>query len=205
VTRRFLERAREGGGGAASVFARGDHDLNPGERAEAPLAPAAVLVPLVGHSAGLTVLLTRRTDHLAHHPGQVSFPGGRVEAQDGAEPEPAAVNAALREAEEEIGLKPERVHVIGRLDRYETRTGFTIAPVVALVEPPLELAPDPLEVAEAFEVPLAFFLDPANHRRYRHDIGGILWEYHAMPYDNYFIWGATAGMLFNLYEFLAAP
>ncbi|MDR0717985.1 MAG: CoA pyrophosphatase [Azoarcus sp.] len=164
--------------------------------------PAAVLVPLVLHGDGedgLTVLLTRRTDHLHHHPGQISFPGGGMEAGD-----VSAEAAALRETEEEIGLPPERVEVIGRLPDYLTGTGFRVTPVVGLSRPPLALRLDDFEVAEVFEVPLAHFLDPARHQRYSLRVGGELRHFHAMPYGDYFIWGATAGMLMSLYRLLAA-
>jgi len=159
--------------------------------------PAAVLVPLVARPDALTVLLTRRTDHLHHHPGQISFPGGRVEEHD-----LSPVMTALRETEEEIGLDPERVELLGALPDYLTGTGFRVTPVVGLVHPPFELELDAFEVAEAFEVPLAFFLDPANHQRHRMEHEGRVREFYAMPYGDHFIWGATAGMLISLYRFL---
>ena len=176
---------------------RGDHDLNPGMHPERPLTRAAVLVPLVEQPEGLTVLLTRRSDSLPHHAGQISFPGGCVEPQDA-----DAAAAALREAEEEIGLARERVEIVGRLDTYVTRTGFEVTPVVALVAPPLALAPDPVEVAEAFETPLAFLIDRANHRRDSREYGGSLRHFYAMPWGRHYIWGATAGMLVNLCDVL---
>ncbi len=176
---------------------RGDHDLNPGMGVEPDLTPAAVLVGLVEHPGGLTVLFTRRTDHLLHHAGQISFPGGHTDPGDGTPEE-----TALRETEEEIGLHRRHVETLGRLNQYVTRTGFSITPVVALIKPPFELAPDPDEVEEAFEVPLDFLLDPANHQRHSREIGGHIREFHAMPYEEYYIWGATAGMLINLYEVL---
>jgi len=179
---------------------RGDHNLNPGLCPELPLTAAAVLVPLVDHVDGFTVLFTRRTDHLEHHAGQISFPGGHVEPSD-AHPE----DAALRELEEETGLPRGRVEVLGRLDNYVTRTGFDVVPVVGVVAPPIELAPDPHEVAEVFEVPLDFLLDPANHQRHTRTIHGGNRHFYAMPYGEYFIWGATAGMLINLYETLTGP
>ena len=159
--------------------------------------PAAVLVPLVARAEGVTVLLTRRTDHLHHHPGQISFPGGRVEAHDA-----SPVMTALRETQEEIGLDAARVELLGALPDYLTGTGFRVTPVVGLVHPPFALCLDAFEVAEAFEVPLAFLLDPANHRRHRLEHEGRVREYYAMPYGDYFIWGATAGMLMSLYRFL---
>lgn len=158
--------------------------------------PAAVLVGLVEHEDGFTVLLTRRTDHLNNHAGQVSFPGGRLET--GETPE----DAALRETFEEIGLVQSHVELIGRLDDYVTGTGFCVAPLVGFVRPPFDLSPDPFEVAEVFEVPLAFLLDPANHQLCEKDVHGNPRRYFAIPYGRHHIWGATAGMLMNLYEIL---
>lgn len=162
------------------------------------LRPAAVLVPLVMR-AEPTVLLTRRTDHLHHHPGQVSFPGGRVETEDA-----SPVETALRETEEEIGLARRHVELLGHLPIYRTGTGFEVTPVVGLVAPPFDLTLDDFEVAEVFEVPLAFLLDPANHQRHRIQVRGALREYYAMPYGEYYIWGATAGMIVSLQRFLCA-
>ena len=173
-----------------------------GDSAFAPsasLRAASVLVPVVDRSDGLTVLFTRRTEHLAHHAGQISFPGGRAEPGDGS---PEAT--ALRETEEEIGLGPRHVEVIGRLQDYCTATGYCITPVVGLLRPPLELRPDASEVAEVFEVPLPFLLDPANHRRDSLLRDGQRREFYAMPYGDYYIWGATAGILVNLYSVIAA-
>lgn len=171
--------------------------------------PAAVLVPLVMRPAP-TVLLTQRTAHLRKHAGQISFPGGRIEPEDA-----SAVAAALREAQEEVGLSPERVEVLGRLPNYTTGTGFVVTPVVGLITPgheelhALALQPDPGEVAEAFEVPLAFLMDPQHHQRRAFDMGGTTVDFFAMPWSpapqqEYFIWGATAAMLRNLYRFLSA-
>jgi 8-oxo-dGTP pyrophosphatase MutT (NUDIX family) len=157
------------------------------------LRGAAVLVPLVDRPEGLHVLLTQRTDHLAHHAGQVSFPGGRLEDHDD-----GSVACALREAEEETGLPPGCVDVLGFLDDYVTVTGFRVVPVVGLVSPPFTLRPDPFEVAEVFEVPLDFLLDPANHQRVDRVIEGRSRPFYAMPYGRHYIWGATAGMLINL-------
>jgi len=180
---------------------RGDHDLNPDMSRSATngrkLVPAAVLVPLVERTDNTTVLLTKRTEHLAHHPGQISFPGGHIEAED-ASPE----DTALRETEEETGLSRRHVDIIGRLDDYETRTGFRVTPIVGMVRPPFEISPDPHEVAEVFEVPLSFFLDKSNHQRHQSEFNGRVREFFAMPYGDYYIWGATAGMLVNLYEVL---
>lgn len=162
--------------------------------------PAAVLVPLVVRSQVPAVLLTKRTDHLHHHPGQISFPGGRVEAQDS-----TPVDTALRETEEEIGLDRRHVELLGALPDYYTGTGFRVTPVVGLVHPPFELRLDAFEVAEAFEVPLGHFLDPANHQRHSLMHEGRERQFHAMPYRGYFIWGATAGILMSLYRLLRAP
>ena len=159
------------------------------------LTPAAVLFPIVLRDAGHTVLLTQRTAHLRDHAGQISFPGGRVEADDA-----SPIHTALRETEEEIGLAREHVEVLGFLPEYRTGTGFRVMPVVGLVRPPFDLAIDPFEVAEAFEVPLAFLLDPANHKRHSLHYRGALRHFFAMPYGDYFIWGATAGMIRSLTE-----
>ncbi len=163
-----------------------------------PLTPAAVLFPIVLRDPEPTVLLTRRTDHLHHHPGQVSFPGGRVEKQDA-----SPVDTALRETEEEISLNRRHIELLGSLPLYRTGTGFEVTPVIGLVTPPFELTPDSFEVAEVFEVPLAFLLDPANHQRHRVEVRGQLREYYAMPYGDHFIWGATAGMIVSLHRFVS--
>ncbi|MER2555805.1 MAG: CoA pyrophosphatase [Thauera sp.] len=162
-----------------------------------PPTPAAVLVPLVLRDEAPSVLLTRRTDHLHHHPGQISFPGGRVEADDR-----SAVHTALRETEEEIGLASRHVELIGALPDYLTGTGFRVTPVVGLVRPPFDLRLDAFEVAEAFEVPLAHFLDARNHQEHSIMHEGRLRRFHAMPYHGYFIWGATAGIIMSLYRLL---
>jgi len=176
---------------------RGDHDLNPGMLPGEKLTAAAVLVPLVLRAEGIMMLFTRRTDDMATHAGQVSFPGGHIDAIDNS-PE----DAALRETEEEVGLDRKHIEVIGRLDTYKTRTGFSVIPVVGLVTPPFEISPDPSEVAEVFEVPLAFLMDPANHERHSREFKGATREFYAMPYNGHFIWGATAGMVVNLYDVL---
>ncbi|NTV70584.1 MAG: CoA pyrophosphatase [Azonexaceae bacterium] len=160
-----------------------------------PLTPAAVLFPIVLRDGGQTVLLTQRTAHLRDHAGQISFPGGRVEVED-----LSPSHTALRETEEEIGLPRERIEILGFLPEYRTGTGFRVTPVVALVQPPFDLRPDPFEVAEVFEVPLAFLLDPANHQQHSLHYRGALRNYFAMPYGDYFIWGATAGMIRSLSE-----
>ena len=172
-------------------------------------APAAVLVPLVMRDGGLQVLLTRRTAHLRAHAGQISFPGGKLEFDD-----VDAVAAALRETEEEVGLAREHVEVIGALPMYATVTGFEVTPVVALVQPDFRLQLDAFEVAEAFEVPLSFLMTPAHHRRHRFELAGQQRQFLSMPWQGldaagqlqrYFIWGATASMLRNLYALLSLP
>ena len=178
---------------AFSVY--GDDDSG---RDLAAVTPAAVLVPIVDHASGLTVIFTKRTSHLKAHSGQVSFPGGKAEPED-----PTPEFTALREAQEEIGLPLERVEVLARLPDYRTRTGFSVTPVVGLLRPPLALTPDPREVEEVFEVPLAFLLDPANHGRESRELQGRKVAYYVMRYGDRTIWGATAGMLVNLYRHLA--
>ena len=198
---------RRGFGGTADPFEsaefrrvlRGDYDLNPGMTPPSTaLRPAAVLVPLVDRVQGMSVLLTQRTAHLSAHAGQISFPGGRIEEHDTDE-----VAAALRETEEEVGLMPDRISVVGRLDNYVTGTGFEIAPIVGIVAPPFALAIDPFEVAEAFEVPLGFILDRRNHRRVERESAGQRRAFFVLPYEGRNIWGATAGILVNLAEVLA--
>jgi len=165
---------------------------------EGAITPAAVLVPIVAHPGGMTVLFTQRTSHLRSHSGQISFPGGRAEPED-----PSAEFTALREAGEEIGLKAGQVEVIGRLPEYLTRTGYRVTPVVGLLTPPLALAPNPREVEEVFEVPLAFLLDPRNHQRRTREFQGRTVSFYAIPYGERDIWGATAGILVNFYRRLA--
>lgn len=162
---------------------------------ELVLRDAAVLVPIVNRPDGLTVVLTKRADHLNSHAGQVSFPGGRVEESDG-----SSAAAALRETEEEIGLSRKFITIKGELDRYRTGTGFSIQPVVGFVEPGFTLDVHAGEVAAVFEVPLDFLMDPKNHLRHSAVWKGRRREYYAMPYGEYYIWGATAGMLVNFYK-----
>lgn len=178
----------------------GDHVVAglPPEPRTRPLRPAAVLVPLIEHPEGATVLLTRRTEHLAHHAGQISFPGGRAEAGD-----EGPVDTALREAEEEVGLDRCQVEILGQLTRYQTITGFLVTPVVGVLAPPIRLSPDPHEVAEVFEVPLGFVLDARNHQRHARWIRGCCRHYYVLPYGDYRIWGATAAMLVGLARVLA--
>lgn len=178
-----------------AAFARGGDQPAVGDEFvfEGRLTPAAVLVPIVVREHELSVLLTQRTAHLSHHPGQISFPGGRVEFEDS-----SPVMTALRETEEEIGLARQQVELLGHLPEYRTGTGFAVAPVVGLIRAPLRLTLDAFEVAEVFEVPLGFLLDPLNHKRHRIEYQGKLREYYAMPYGDRYIWGATAGMLVSL-------
>ena len=152
--------------------------------------PAAVLVPLVWHDSGPTVLLTRRTESLSTHAGQVSFPGGKVDATDS-----SVIAAALREAHEEIGLAADGVTVLGTLPQYVTITDFVVTPVVAMLQPPLQLRPEPGEVAEVFEVPLALALDGRQYERHSYERDGVRGQYLAMQWQHYTIWGATAAML----------
>jgi len=163
--------------------------LEPGAR----VTVAAVLVPLVGRPEGIQVLFTQRTAHLDAHAGQICFPGGRVEAGDGTREE-----TALRETEEEIGLPRGAILPLGSLPDHEMPSGFRITPVVGWVEPPFSLTLDPFEVAGAFEVPLAHFLDERNYQRREYDFRGRHRHYLAVPYEGRYIWGATAGMLYSL-------
>jgi 8-oxo-dGTP pyrophosphatase MutT (NUDIX family) len=160
-----------------------------------PLIPAAVLVPLIERSGGLAVLLTRRTDHLKDHPGQVSLPGGRIDAADA-----DARAAALREAHEELGIAPELVDVAGYLAPHAVVTGFAVLPIVGFLPACLELRPDPREVADVFEVPLAFLADPGNCRVGRRTVREIELPVCEYRFGEHRIWGATAQILKNLYD-----
>ena len=162
-----------------------------------PLKPAAVLLLVVNHPGAPAVVFTQRTAHLSDHAGQISFPGGRCDEAD-CTPE----RTALREAEEEVGITAERVQLLGRLPEYRTSTGFSVTPVVGWAEPPLEYRPDPHEVADVFEVPLAFLLDERNHRYESAFFKGRMRHYWAMPYGERFIWGATAGMLVTFHRLM---
>ncbi len=162
-----------------------------------PLKPAAVLLLVVNHPGAPAVVFTQRTAHLSDHAGQISFPGGRCDEAD-CTPE----RTALREAEEEVGITAERVQLLGRLPEYRTSTGFSVTPVVGWAEPPLEYRPDPHEVADVFEVPLAFLLDERNHRYESAFFRGRMRHYWAMPYGERFIWGATAGMLVTFHRLM---
>jgi len=173
-----------------------DWDLNPELKGDLavmpPPRPAAVLVPIMLRET-LTVLFTQRTQDMPSHPGQISFPGGKVEASDA-----DALQCALREAHEEIGLTADHVEPLGYLDSYRTGTGFLITPAVGLVRPGFTMALAAAEVAEVFEVPLSFLMDEANHEKAQREWRGRQRHYYAMPYDGRYIWGATAGMLKNM-------
>jgi 8-oxo-dGTP pyrophosphatase MutT (NUDIX family) len=176
---------------------RGDLDLDPAVWEKAGVTasrPAAVLVPVVDHPEP-TVLLTQRTAELPNHPGQIAFPGGKIDPHD-----EGPLGAALREAEEEIGLPRAAIDPIGFLDLYLTFSGFRILPVVARIAPPYKLAVNPGEVEDAFEVPLAFLMDVANHQRNSRDWKGIQRQYYAIPFGERYIWGVTAGILRNLWQ-----
>lgn len=186
--------------GAAGL--RGDHDAEGGLMID--VAPhsyrlAAVLIAVVERSGEATVLLTRRASHLSSHAGQIAFPGGKMEDDD-----VTIIDTALREAREEAGLEPALVKPVGRLDTYHTGSGFRIVPVLGVVSPGFNLAPDPSEVAEVFEVPLQFLMTVANHQRHSMEWQGRQRFFYAMPYGERYIWGATAGILRVMYERLYA-
>ena len=178
-------------------WAPSDFDLNPDMVADFAVMdvarPAAVLIPVIARDE-LTVLLTQRSDNLSTHAGQISFPGGRVDPEDA-----SIMAAALREAEEEIGLDRRFVEPLGFIDSYRTGTGFRISPVVALVQPDFVLQLNPSEVTDAFEVPLSFLMNQANHQRHSREWRGRVRDFYAMPYGERYIWGATAGMIKNLH------
>lgn len=167
------------------------------ENGQGPLKPAAVLLLVVNHPGDPTVVFTQRTAHLADHAGQISFPGGRCDDDDC-----TAERTALREAEEEIGIRADRIEILGRLPEYRTGTGYSVTPIVGWAEPPLTYRPDPHEVADIFEVPLAFLLDTGNHRYESAFYRGRMRKYWAMPYGERFIWGATAGMIVTFHRIL---
>jgi 8-oxo-dGTP pyrophosphatase MutT (NUDIX family) len=175
---------------------RGDLDLDPESWTKAGVIaakPAAVLIPVVDRSTP-TVILTQRTADLPSHAGQIAFPGGKIDGEE------TPAGAALREAEEEIGLKPALVEPLGYLDLYLTFSGFRILPTVARIAPDFELTPNRSEVADIFEVPLDYLMRPENYRRKSRDWNGIIRHYYEIPYRNRHIWGVTAGILRNLYE-----
>ena len=201
LARRVLDPLASGG--AAGTRSPSDFDLNPelapdDPQAEAGMPPqetaAAVLIAAVPRDE-IMLVLTQRTDHLPKHAGQIAFPGGKTEKSD-----PGPLATALREAQEEIGLDPALVEPLGFLDSYRTGTGFRITPVVALVEPHFELTLNRGEVADAFEVPWRFLMDTGNHQLHVRTIAGHERRFYAMPYEERFIWGATAGILRNMQE-----
>lgn len=206
----FFDRARArlslavpaGLNDASIIPARGDHDLDPVMQAVAevrPIRPAAVLVPIVEH-AEPTVLLTTRTAHLPDHAGQISFPGGKIDAGD-----ESPLAAALREAEEEIGLQRRFIDPIGYLDLYMTTRGYRIVPTIARVTPGFHLTLNAREVDDAFEVPLGFLMEPENHKRQSREWQGMTRTFYAMPFGERYIWGVTAGILKNLYDRIYQP
>ncbi len=177
---------------------RGDSDLNPDMRPlRETLIPASVLIPLVPRDEGLSVILTKRTSQMKDHAGQIAFPGGRRDPGDRDD-----IETALRETEEEIAIPRDRVRVLGRLASYVTRTGYRVTPIVGALQPPIQPRPEPFEVEEIFEVPLAFLLDRANHQRHSRKVSGVARSFYAMPFGDYYIWGATAGMIVSLVDIL---
>jgi 8-oxo-dGTP pyrophosphatase MutT (NUDIX family) len=189
---RLRQRFARAGSAADTIY--GDQGTRPGAD---KLLAASVLIPIVDRRPEPTVLFTQRTAHLKNHSGQISFPGGRAEASDA-----SAEDTALRETWEEVGLAAGRIELLGRLSDYHTRTGYRITPVVGIVQPPFELNPDRNEVAEVFEVPLAFLLDERNHRKQSREFEGVERFFFAIPFEDRYIWGATAGILVNLHRFL---
>ena len=190
------------GNGAVANEDYGDHRFNPGHprlKFKAELRNAAVLIPVVDRGPDATVLLTKRNELLRNHSGQVAFPGGRIDPED-VSPEAAA----LREADEEIGLKRSFIEVIGRMPDYVSGSGYRIAPVLGIVQRGFHLTLNPDEVDTAFEVPLSFLMDAANHHESHVDVEQRLWRYYEMPYGGQRIWGVTAGILRTLYERLYA-
>jgi 8-oxo-dGTP pyrophosphatase MutT (NUDIX family) len=181
----------------------GDHDLNPESLAAALSRPprlAAVLVAVVPRPEGVAVLFTQRASHLRNHSGQIAFPGGAIDPADA-----TPLAAALREAQEEVGLDPARVRPLGYLDAYLSGTGFLVTPAVGLVQPPFTLALNPQEVEEAFEVPLGFLMEPAHHHLHEREIRGRRRQFYAIPFGERYIWGLTAGIVRNMYERLYGP
>lgn len=185
---------RQAAGDVSSHHIAGDESR---DRQRTRLTPAAVLIGIVDRPDGLSLILTRRTAHLNAHAGQISLPGGRMEPED-----PNAPAAALREAQEEVGLDPEAVDILGGLRTYDTVTGFRVHPVVGWIRPPVDFSIDPFEVDELFEVPFAYVIDPANQRRDSFLRDGVRRHFWAIPYGPHYIWGATAGMLVNFSRLL---
>lgn len=188
---------------ASGAESRSDFDLNPSLEKLAGAdekRPAAVLVPILDKEDGASVLFTLRTDELPNHAGQISFPGGKMDKQDA-----NLVETAMREAREEIGLEPDYIETIGFLEDYITSTGFRVAPLVAIIREGFTIAPDESEVADVFDVPLSFLMDSANHELHTREWRGAQRLFYAIPYEKRFIWGATAGMLRNMYESLYRP
>jgi 8-oxo-dGTP pyrophosphatase MutT (NUDIX family) len=192
------QRAIASGALVPPPYVGSDFALNDLDQPPAQLRAAAVLVPLVDRAGALSVLLTQRTEDMPSHAGQIAFPGGRRQSEDD-----SLVITALRETEEEVGIDRSYVEVVGPIDTYVTRTGYAVTPVVGFVRPAFTLKPDPREVADVFEVPLDFFLDPVNHHVHSRTWQGRERRYYAMPYGERYVWGATAGMIKNLYHILA--
>lgn len=178
----------------ASARTRSDNDLNPGWDNHPEQRPAAVLAPIVKRASGWTMLFTERSHETPAHPGQISFPGGRVAGDE------SALDTALRETFEEVGIERRFIEPIGAWDRYDTITGFRVTPIVGLVEPGFSLTLDPREVASVFEAPLDFLMNPANHEVREAQWQGRTRYYYAIPYEGHNIWGATAGMIRGLWE-----
>ena len=192
----FRDRAANRGWHPDSDF--GDHHLNPDITdylKGRPLHDAAVLIPVIDHADAPSVLLTQRARHLRTHSGQIAFPGGRIDAEDG-----DAETAAIRECEEETGIGPEHVEIVGRLPDYMAGSGFRISPVLSVLTPGFTVQANPHEVDAVFEVPLAFLMDEANHGRGRRVVAGHMRNYFEMPYGDWYIWGVTAGIIRLMYE-----
>ena len=202
IVRRIGERSRRLASGlpVAPPPLGSDFSLNGVVPVPETFRPAAVLVPLVHRAPGVTVLLTQRTDDMPSHAGQIAFPGGRPQASDA-----DAVDTALRETEEEVGLARSFIEVIGPVDHYRTGTGYEITPIVGIVTPGFITRADPREVADVFEVPLEHFLDERNHKIQSRNYQGRERRFYTMPYGERYIWGATAGMLKNLQFVLTSP